>query len=864
MTNCLQTRKAQIAAGVFCTALFVCIVLFLRAYHPEAQGFDKKGLRLLLYHGGRLALIPYLLVVCFTVGFYAIDRLGLRPRQLFADGTGLFIACFFFGASLYGLIFSAIGLAGLLNLASALLLTIPPMLLASGPLRALVPVNPVRATLHSDEPYAGALFLRLLAIAAVVIGALFLAAGVLYLAVYDPNIWEHYLHYYRSVLASGSTQPNEVWHHFYASKGAGLILLTTILSDYFGMQIVSACFILVGGVVILDLLRHYARSTTWALCGLILFLAYVYGNATSGEMFKHHGVILGYASLVLWACMRLVNAREEELRRLVVVFAVPFFYFGFYQPVASALFPLTLLLIVLLTKVFGDKPRWLTFGVLGAAICVGTAVDMGINWFLTGVPEVTPMRLIWRVADQAKAAAVFGMGGIEFFLAVNNNLSQAYDWSFMRMAKVLRYPLWPQLLPLAFLGALVVMLQVKDRKSVGEPERFLLYLAAFIVPLSVFAQVMQVAAVDRMALYSIVFTTLAAVVLTKRLVEICVDKRLWHTATVVLVLVGTTTAFVRATENLAGKKNISRFARGSISLKTSFLATEALHPASIGINVDRMQRFRESMRGGERILRLSYDAGFSYSLPGNGIVSEPTYALVRDPRALLRAEPEEVLRELEQLGIRYFTLDLRNLLFTTYAFTTLFEPAAMQKYLSLAYEDGDFFILKRRTSPAEPSVPAHLTAPLELKRTGFLHYPFSDQFAASVVQGLGKVRDSAEYREARDRFQKDVNDAFEAAVSSKLAGQESKALMRTIFGEALASPSLGADFQDIFIVRRAGSPRIMGSITESEVRQRLLERVRSALHKQYVSVFGEQLAELARSCDERAPFGMNRDIRSCF
>ena len=866
MRNFLQTRKAQIAAGVFSTALLVSIVVFLRAYHPEAQGFDKKGLHLLLYHGGRLALIPYLLVVCFTVGFYAIERLGLRPRQLFANGAGLFIACFFFGASLYGLIFSAIGLAGLLSLASALMLAIPAIFFAGGPVRALVSGNPLRTMLESDKPYAGALLVRLLAIAVLLIGTLFLAAGVLYLAVYDPNIWEHYLHYYRSVLASGSTRPSEVWHHFYGSKGAGLILLTNILSDYFGMQIVSACFILVGGVLILDLLRQYARSTTWALCGLILFLAYAYGNATSGEMFKHHGVILGYASFVLWACTRLVNAYEEEIRRLVVVFAVPFFYFGFYQPVAAALFPLALLLIVLLTKVFGDKPRWLTFGVLAAAICVGTAVDMAINWSMTGLPEVTPMRLVWRIADQGKAADVFGLGGIEFFLATNNNLSPKYDWSFMRMAKVLRYPLWPELLPAALLGALVLLLQAKDRKLVAEPERFLLYLVAFLAPLSAFAQAVQTAAVDRMALYSIVLTTLAAVIVTKRLVELCVDKRLWHTATVVLVLVGTTLAFVRASGNLEGKTNIRRFANGSISLKASFLATEASNHSTTGIKVDAMQRFRESIGAGERILRLSYDAGFSYSLPGNGIVSEPTYALVRDPHALLRAEPQEVLRELDQHGIRYFTLHLRSLLFTTYAFTKLFEPAAMQKYFSLAYEDGDFFILKRRTAVAEPPLPAHLTAALEFKRTGVLHYPFSDQFADRVVYGPAEVRDIVEYRGTRDRFRKDVSDAFEATIGSNLTGRESKAWVRAVLAEALTVSELSADLEAVLVLRRASteSSRTGGRVTERQVRRRLLERFRSALHREYVSAFGEELAAIGRNCDERAPFGMNREVRACF
>jgi hypothetical protein len=62
----------------------------------------------------------------------------------------------------------------------------------------------------------------LLAWCALVAGGLLLVSRGLYPGAANGDTWEHYLHYYREVLRSGSLGPNELWYHFYFSKGAGL------------------------------------------------------------------------------------------------------------------------------------------------------------------------------------------------------------------------------------------------------------------------------------------------------------------------------------------------------------------------------------------------------------------------------------------------------------------------------------------------------------------------------------------------------------------------------------------------------------------------------------------------------------------
>jgi len=55
----------------------------------------------------------------------------------------------------------------------------------------------------------------------------------------------HYVPYYQAVLEQGGTGINELWHHFWISKGAALHLVATLLTDIHGPQLVSFTFLTV-------------------------------------------------------------------------------------------------------------------------------------------------------------------------------------------------------------------------------------------------------------------------------------------------------------------------------------------------------------------------------------------------------------------------------------------------------------------------------------------------------------------------------------------------------------------------------------------------------------------------------------------
>jgi hypothetical protein len=228
LKNPRYKKSGILADSVLLLLLFLFAVALLRAFHPEAAGFERKGPILIIYQLSRLEMIFFIAALSYGAGYWAFEFLGISPTRIFESPRKAFILCAFFGASLYGVLFTLLGFAGLINLTSALVCTVPLLLLSVRPIAQLASdITSASLRAETTDAYAGPITVRVIALVAIGAVVLYLMTAVLFIPVYDPNIWEHYLHYYRAVLNSGSTMPNEVWHHFYPTKAAGLFFSRT-------------------------------------------------------------------------------------------------------------------------------------------------------------------------------------------------------------------------------------------------------------------------------------------------------------------------------------------------------------------------------------------------------------------------------------------------------------------------------------------------------------------------------------------------------------------------------------------------------------------------------------------------------------
>lgn len=868
---------------------FLCAVALLRGFHPEAGGFERKGPILVVYQICRLDMILFVAVLSYGAGYRGFEILGISPDRTFECRRKAFILCAFFGASLYGVLFTILGLAGLIDLVSALVCTVPILILSLRPIAKLVAGLP-GLTLRTDiaDSHAGPITVQVIALCAILAALLFLMTQVLFIPVYDPNIWEHYLHYYRAVLNSGSTMPNEVWHHFYASKAAGLIILVDVLSDFFGAQIASAYFAMMAGIVILDILLEACESASWAIFGTMLFFLFLYGDMAQGAMFKHHLAMLGYASFAFWAGLRMQDASPAQIKPLMIALVVSLAYLGFYLPVAGVIFPIEFLLVGLANLALRIKPNFYTLLTAALAVTVGAILVFAVNWLLTGLPEVTPMRLTWLVADHAKVARIFGLGGIEYFLRINNDLNPNYNWSIWHTWTILRFPLSNTAFALTFVGGLIVLVHDFPHRTERSSVKILAYATAFILPLNLFAQAIQSdAVVYRLALFSIVFTTVAGTVIWKRLIDIYVSTEFCQTVareitagrkarfeigpsfvpaffilrrvvTAVVIAWAIAFAYRQASQNIGVPQLsiVKQFSAGQMSFKEAFRAMENLYASGIGIGIDAMAEYRKTLGANDRILRLTYDSGYSLSLPGPGIVSEPTYSVVDDPAKLLSDTPEEVASYLRKRNLSHFVFNEQSRLFSTIAFTSLFDPREIPKFLRLSYENNNIFVFTWKADGEVSNIPDYLLTAIDLKRAGVLNYPFTAHFYSQIVKGNTQIDNMAAYKDTYRATIADLDNTL-AGLLPALSLSSSQERLRHLWSAArLRLENIAASEVMETRTDANGDLRITRKISELELRRRFLAIFSDELRKAYSADLGPQLAALSSVCDERVTFAI--------
>lgn len=859
------------------------------AYHhyfdATGAGFDRRGVELIVYHVARLGLIAYLMAACYGLGYWTLA--GLRQPLPF-HGLKAFISCFFLGASIYGLVFSLLGLASVLSFPLALVATAPFVLFLQQPLEILrggIAMSALSALpRQAQEDVPAATRLGLVGILAVAI-ALFVVSRVLFIASPDGNVWEHYLHYYRSVLHTGSTQPGDVWHHFFNSKGGGLSFVGIFLGDLFSVQLVSTCFVLTAGAIIFDLLMDVCADMTWALLGVALYFSYFVGDVSDGGLFRVHAVILGYAAFSFWAWQQLPAASPDARRALLISFFISLAYAGFYQPVESAVLAPAFGIMWLGGLLVDDRRGGFALAVLcGAIVGAGTTVTIAINWLITGLPEITPMKTLWAIAQQDKAAHIFGMGGIDFFLAVNNDVTNTSSL-FQRIYGAIRYLPMNSLTYLTIIaGGLLTVLVIAQAFAGRRPDRgakFVLAVGLFMVPFVVLNVVFPSPSLYRMGLYSTIFVIFATIAVWHKAVRFLpVDwqinplglsskregrpieasiKEVCVVGLIALMSLGTLYKAILSARPLASP--IYRFASARSSLEQTMEQMESLNPRLVsGETEQAMAEFRRRSGYAGPVLGLVYDASYAYLLPGAGVVSEPTYAIVRDPGRLTLQPPGAVADYLRSKKIEYVALNLPSRLFTTFAFTSLFRPDQLGNYFDLAYEHGTFFIFHLRdnaqTQNPKPAnrIPDYVLSILEMKQQGVLHFPFSDEFAEALRNSSETlITSSAEFDEIRIRFVDEMRAHMTKNMVDAVTLPDSKKVLRKIIDAAVTFLQ-GADAGQVLKRPRTFNGDLMVRMPESDARERMIDAVKIMLAKEYEARFGASLAALSVDCDERVPF----------
>ena len=396
----ITDRPAQLATLLLFTAGYVMVVgYFARVDVYHDHFFDQAFSR--SYNFFRIVFCAYLFWIVYFSGrcvllIFSGATEELSRAQQIALG-------FFVGAAVWTLAMLALGYAGLYSRATALLLTVIVIAASSGHLlhvgrAAIAALRNVR--LRRAPSIAMAAIACAFAALLMMVKGLYPAGGADYFV--------HYFHYFAKVLENGHIWPNELWYHYYYSKGMGLFFLGMLLTDPLAASLATFCFAGAVAVALFAFVDRFGAATHWPWVAVILFLGfYIYTpgkglyflNGGWGDFQKPHEISSAFLLALLWISTSFVVATGEMRRVWWFAGALCAFALAFVTAFSAIVAGMFFGLMAVICIIAGRRQSAFGFLGLGAVAGAGLIAVLALNYLTTGLPLDNGLELFWPIID---------------------------------------------------------------------------------------------------------------------------------------------------------------------------------------------------------------------------------------------------------------------------------------------------------------------------------------------------------------------------------------------------------------------------------------------------------------------------------
>lgn len=386
-------RRTFLPSLALVGGFFFLLLWFYVANVYQTRFFDHGGI-VAIYQLARIAYIPYLFWLEFAVGAYVL-YLAKAPFI----GLKHIIAAWITGTSLWHIVLLGIGLAGLYHYPIMLLLTGGVMIASLPYMAKQLPKIKLPKLATRNENF--------LAILVAISAILFL----LFKGTYPTgghDFFNHYFPYYKAVIRDGSLGPNEVWYHYFYSKGLGLYFLSMILLDPLALNLVGTTFVIAAALMVFDLLRAPNRNLVLPLFGVLIYVTcYIYtpgrgifaANGGWGDLEKTHELTAVLIFACIWLFKHYVETRERGYLLAMHLANLALVIIGFASGLIVGMFYAIMLAGCLFAKRF-DLARAAFFA--GASAGIGMVAVMIINYINTGIPQDQLVYVLWWLIDWQK------------------------------------------------------------------------------------------------------------------------------------------------------------------------------------------------------------------------------------------------------------------------------------------------------------------------------------------------------------------------------------------------------------------------------------------------------------------------------
>jgi hypothetical protein len=723
------TARFLIAAAP--TGVFIGILLWFYGTEFYIRHFFDRGPLVVVDNVERLLLVGILSWLIYVPGAAVATRImpasakaALTPAERGVLGFGI-------GVGIWHVVMLILGILGLYYrvVADALCLVI---LVPSG--RHFADV--AYAAWHKLADFRTALWRRLLTpqeagtLAVVLVAAVVLLRRGLYPGG-GGDYYTHYFYYYLAVIENHGLAPNDVWYHYYYSKGSGLSFLGMLLSDPEAPALTTFVCVAFATTAIVTLVKRIAPNSLWPAAGALVYLLFylmgVETGSAEGEFQKDHEEIAALVILTMWAlCMeRLLPPRP--FRVMAAASAVAAAIVTQVVGIVLGLFVGLLWVGSIVRRQWRDMWGYTFVGAVIAGAVLGMFV---LSYLVTGLTSDQPLNLMLRFADPARLDRWGVIPQIITVAWIRDNyeaLVEPLGWSvFKEVALAMRLDvLWPFLAGPAIAA---VVLKVRDTLADGQLElfpdtettsfaaataaRFAVLLALLAIIALAMGRAQNVSFV-RLSTFFIPLWTLfgiaASVWLLSRPSGRRDDPLSWILLPLILlvaVIAGWQKSDRWVNRLPPDLVNVARFVVGKYSLFEAYSNTTSPY-AFGGINPGALAAAK-TLPFGTPIWSTNVD---SYCMaPGCLIESVVSFKMSGKLDEILGDDPDLAKRRLEEAGLNYFLFMKNFRLLDILPYSRLFAPEVIGRYLGVKWTDGSTFLLTWRGPDTTPIGPDFLDA----------------------------------------------------------------------------------------------------------------------------------------------------------
>jgi hypothetical protein len=527
------------------------------------------------------------------------------------------------------------------------------------------------------------------------------------------DYFTHYFRYYLEVLKNHGLKPNDVWYHYYYSKGCGLTFLGMLLTDPEAPALTTFPCVIFAAVAIATLAARMAPGSLWPAAGALIYLLYYlldFNGIGASEFQKDHEEIAALVLLTAWALCMECCAPPLPFRVMAASSAIA------AAIVTQAVGALLSIFVGLLCAWSMLQRRWRemwAYGAVAAAIAGAVLAVLVLSYVQTGLASDQALDLMLRFADVGRLDR---WGVIPQVIAVawirDNYLALVPPFGWGAVKQLFQFMrlrgLWPFLIG-PFIAAIIIYVGDRfalwQRPRLSDPSEasFARATVATLVPLLVIFIIIalllgraQSVSFDRLSSLFVPLLVLFAIAWSAWLFNGKLQSRgnpwTWTVlpAMLLVAVLGAWQGKDHWLRRLPGETaNVLQFFSGRFSLADAYSHVYSGY-AFGAINPDALNAARQ-VPYGTPIWSTNVD---SYCMvPGCQIESVISFKMSGRLDEILGGEPELAKQRLQEAGLNYFLFMKDYRIIDLLPFSRLFAPDTIGRYLGVKWSDGSTFLL---------------------------------------------------------------------------------------------------------------------------------------------------------------------------